>query len=428
MGTTSSTDPCCIPPDPNGAVGAGDIVEIDNTSVQVWTRVSGNTSTLLKRVSTNTLLNTTKALSDPRVFFDNAWNRWVIVVTDATAGPCTPLDFFMAASQTSDPTGSWFVYDITVSGASFPAGLMDYPEVGMDANSVLVTGHDTNCSNHNLVESLVAIPKQRLYNNGPLPSSVPAFLVPQLAHPAFVEGIPQNLDAKTYIVASELVNGNGNGFDLYYMTNTSSPGSQTLVFAGKVKDPLKPKITPGCAPEPGVGPCLGIGNSASELEAPPSQLNGLLWVTRTVSNGTRAAVEYGYINETTRKATMALTNATSTSYDFNSSIAASDLGSGPFVWLNWSSVDPALPQYLSMRVSGLSPGDVPTNLGPYSITTGISAADASAQRYGDFDSVSVDPEVVSPFCPVPGFSALAVDELYDSSGNWYMQDARVGFC
>ena len=428
-GTTSSQDSFGHPPDPNGAVGAGDIVEVDNTTVQVWKRFNGTNIPLLKRVSTNVLLNTSTTLSDPRIFFDNAWGRWVLVVTDASGSCTASLDFFVAASQTADPTGNWNVEDITISGASFPPGLVDFPEVGMDANSVLVSGHDTNCSNRNFVESLVSIPKQRLYN-GLGPTSFPAFVVPAFAHPAFVEGIPQNLDANTYIVASQLADGHGSGFDVYYMTNSSHPGSQRVVFAGSVKDPLAPKAQPACAPEPNSGPCLTIGNGVSELQAAPHQLNGLLWVTRTVSNGTRAAVEYGYISEKTRTAKLALTNATPTSYDFNSSIAASHVSSGTYVWLNWSSVDPSLPQNLSMRVSGLSPGDVPVNLGQYSVTTAISQANSSVARYGDFSSVAVDPEpdLPSGSCSTAGKTALAVNELFDSSGNWYMQDARIGFC
>ena len=431
--SAASVGSSSAPPDSNGAVGGTFIVEADNQTLQVYSRGVGVTPTLLKGPTYigNLFGGTSDKLSDPRVFYDNAWKRFVLVDITVPQSCTAAPALWMAVSQTSDPTGNWISDRITFSGASYPLGtITDFDMDGMDANSVLVSTNNVDgCTTPPTKNTGVfAVPKQRLYN-GPLPSSIPVFSVPKWTHPAFVEGIPQNLDSRTYLVASQIAIGTGTGFDLYYMTESWSPGSTRVVFAGSVSDPAKPK-SPPCAHQPSPGSCLDTG--FGQLTAAPHQLNGLLWVSRTVANGSRAAVEYGYISEKTRAAKLAMTSVTSTSYDFNPSIAAADAGGGrAYVWLNWSSTDPSPshPQNVSMRVSGLSPGDVPVNLGPSSITLatgGINTA-AGVGSFGDFSSVNVDSQDAG--CGL-GKTALAVNELLDSSssGGWKMQDARVEFC
>ena len=72
------------PPDPNAAVGAGDIVEVVNDQIQVTNRLGavlcGGSITLQR------LLRTSDNLTDPRVQFDNVNQRFSLSVTVSNPG------------------------------------------------------------------------------------------------------------------------------------------------------------------------------------------------------------------------------------------------------------------------------------------------------------------------------------------------------
>jgi hypothetical protein len=76
---------------------------------------------------------------DPRVIHDPYWDRFV-VLADA-CNPCsgsgTRSLFSLAISQTNDPTGSWWIFGL---GLNTNLGdFADFPQLGMDLNSLIVT-------------------------------------------------------------------------------------------------------------------------------------------------------------------------------------------------------------------------------------------------------------------------------------------------
>jgi hypothetical protein len=76
---------------------------------------------------------------DPRVIHDPYWDRFV-VLADA-CNPCsgsgTRSLFSLAISQTNDPTASWWTFGL---GLNTNLGdFADFPQLGMDLNSLIVT-------------------------------------------------------------------------------------------------------------------------------------------------------------------------------------------------------------------------------------------------------------------------------------------------
>ena len=108
------------PPDPNAAVGAGDIVEVVNDQIRVTNRLGavlcGGSITLQK------LLGTSDNLTDPRVQFDNVNRRFSLSVTVSNPGASDTPAMHVAATETADPCGSWFSLPPHVSRRCLPHG------------------------------------------------------------------------------------------------------------------------------------------------------------------------------------------------------------------------------------------------------------------------------------------------------------------
>jgi hypothetical protein len=90
-------------------------------------------------------------LTDPTCIYDAATQRFYVVVltldTNSTTGALTTVNRLeLAVSQTSNPTGSWNIYKIDVTGDGSPGNtggpcpcLGDYPHIGADANGIYLT-------------------------------------------------------------------------------------------------------------------------------------------------------------------------------------------------------------------------------------------------------------------------------------------------
>jgi uncharacterized repeat protein (TIGR01451 family) len=124
------------PPDTNGDVGPNHYVQIVNTVFSVYsktgTRLSGPTpiNNLWNSAPNAAQFNcTTQSRGDPIVQYDPLADRWLISQFNfpglVTIAP--PFDQCIAISQTSDPTGAYFLYDFNYSATLFN----DYPHFGV---------------------------------------------------------------------------------------------------------------------------------------------------------------------------------------------------------------------------------------------------------------------------------------------------------
>src|SRR5438105_10861527 len=117
-------------------------------------------------VTLQTLLNTTNSLTDPRVQFDNVNQRFSFSVTVSNPGPKDTPAMFVAATETDDPCGNWFVYRMTFHGSAYPTGFfLDFPMLGQDQNALLLslrTCPKNNCSN--LIFTVFGLPKSTIYS------------------------------------------------------------------------------------------------------------------------------------------------------------------------------------------------------------------------------------------------------------------------
>jgi hypothetical protein len=130
------------PPDPIGAIGPNNYVEMVNLVFAVYDR-RGNLltgPTLIGDLWQGFAIPDCTDLSgDPVVLYDKQDDRWLLSQF-TTRGPT----FYncVAISQTSDPTGPYFRYAFS-SGQFFP----DYPKYGVWSDSYILTSRDFGPSN-----------------------------------------------------------------------------------------------------------------------------------------------------------------------------------------------------------------------------------------------------------------------------------------
>jgi hypothetical protein len=119
-----------IPPDCGGAVGLTKVMQGLNNNYRILDKATG---AVLSTVGTATFWAPSGetdllGLTDPRTLYDPYNNRWIAVMQTINT-----QNFLVGVSQTSDPSGSWFLY-------RFPAGgTIDFPIVGFNKNWISIS-------------------------------------------------------------------------------------------------------------------------------------------------------------------------------------------------------------------------------------------------------------------------------------------------
>lgn len=124
-------DNTAIPPDTMGAVGLTHVMTALNTQFRVQSR----TGTVLTTVAHDAFWQTTGAF-DPKVFYDHAAHRWIVVALDGAYEATSSL--LIAVSDTADPTGTWTIHDIPAD-QNLIGAWGDFPMVGFNAKHFVVT-------------------------------------------------------------------------------------------------------------------------------------------------------------------------------------------------------------------------------------------------------------------------------------------------
>ena len=418
----------CQPPDPNAAVSGSQIAHTVNLRLQVYKKGGAK----LCGVALNTLIGTTASLSDPHIQWDNVHKRFSMVVIPVPASDTAAPTEYLLATKTASACGSWFVYTITFSGGLFPAGtLLDYPYLGQDndpsgsfpfGGAILSSTNNFCCSSTGfgsyLNSTAFAIPKYPVYNGQGF--SFSAFSVSFSTAPVTVSGLGKAVSSSTYWLASVP----GSGYNLYVMTHSSQPGTTFALQASisaAFNAPSRRVNQPGTSQT--LDPLDGRIDWAPEIGA-----GGFIWFTHGIDLGGFPSVRYGAISVVSNTATVANAFHSSSSDDFNPSLAVTPTsGSEDFVWLNWAYTDTPAGVATSDTVNGLLPGGgVPTlNGGDTTLVSGFPTS--TNFRFGDFSSVEVDPAAASSTCP-KGRTAVLAQQYFDSTGHWVTRIARTSFC
>jgi hypothetical protein len=393
------------PPDTHGAVGTTHFVQVTNSHIDMWTRQSTQALPLAKTVTLATFFNyTAQTLFDPRVVYDSTWNRW-IVTADAFAESSTVQRFFIGISTSADPTQPFFIYSLNVD--FFGNGnFWDFPQLGMDQDSVLFTGNIFN-GNTFLGADFFAIAKARLYNG--LGFSVPVFtgLIGTLAPP-----IVRDQNASTFLIAAPT---SGTSFSKYTVTNTSRAA---IGLTGPISITVPSYSVPPAAHQ--VGTTKLLDTSDSRFVNASTQSGNDLWQTHTIALGGFPAPKFYRLNTSSNTVSQSgFYFASGTSDDFNASIAANDAGD---CFVTWTSTDASAGRNAQVRLSGKLSAAAGISGGPTAFTsvTFYHPSADNPERWGDYSAVTTD--------PLNAASAWLVNEKINSGGLlWGSRIVRFGF-
>ncbi len=175
-----------LPPDANGAIGPGRFMEFVNGVVSVYNRTNGASvqrKTDLKFWSDAGLNTSAIGISDPRVIYDPASQRWFASQVDYDPNATDPTaeanDFLLAVSTTSNPAGTWkaFMFQADPDNGFFA----DFPTLGVDSNAVYLAGDFFSTGELPEGSGLLSIPKADLLAATPTIANMHWFGVQDLA-------------------------------------------------------------------------------------------------------------------------------------------------------------------------------------------------------------------------------------------------------
>jgi len=424
-GVTQTTAGGAIPPDTHGAVGVSHFVEVTNRHYDVYRKsdsVNVQSLTLASKLG-----DSTSSLFDPRVVYDNYWNRFVTIATRKAASSTDTNRYMrLSVSPGSDPTAATLNYRIDFSGGLFTNGTwIDYPMLGYDQDAILLSGnvYQLNPSGTSTYKGsfIIAFPKAAYYNGRG--SFSPSFATAFRTAPPIVEG--RFSGNNTYFAAVDDTN---NRVIVYRMQNSSNTSDTTVITQYNISVPAF--VAPPLADQPGPN---NLDPVSVAFENNIHQMNCSLWMIHTTggTNGSFDIPHYYQINWCSGTLTRNGSVITSSSSDdWNASIAVG--GTGNEVFVTYSSTSPTVnPQ---MRTTGcqVSAGDCDSNLGPgtliFQSPSSLSQLDTQGRyRWGDYSAVTVDPVSYGGSC-VAERRAWAVNERTINTSTWGSRIAQIGFC
>jgi len=410
------------PPDTEGAAGLNHFVEITNSHLDIYLKAAPNN--LVKSVPLSSFFGyTAQSLFDPRVIYDSISQRWIISA-DAFAESTTVQKFFFAVSHglpndSSDPTGAFYIYNVNVSDGL--GGFWDFPQVGQDRNAVIFTANFFDSLDNFIDARMFTVAKSLLYS-GPsqtiIPTKLFTNLVGTLSAPIVLDTNPD-----TYLVAAD--SGiNVNTVTIYTLTN-SAANPPTLNSTNPDHITVPTYSFPANAPQPGTG--AQLDTSDARFVNAGTQIGNSLFQVHSISRRPTRQVgaicrfyEFDTVNKTVLQ--HGDFNRSSTSFDFNASIAANRRKD---VFVTWSATDTNA--NAEVRFSGRLHFD-PLNVipSPGSLLFGsatffnVSADPVKNQRWGDYSAVSLDPADPS------GATAWIVNERIPDPTSHTTWGSRIG--
>jgi hypothetical protein len=126
-----------IPPDVNGAVGFNHLMTTLNTQVRIQDKNGGIISTVNLLAFWQAALPAITDVFDPKITYDPYNQRFIFVTVAQRRSAASSL--LIAVSQTSDPTGGWWFYQIDADGDDNE--WFDFPSLGFNKKWIVVGGN-----------------------------------------------------------------------------------------------------------------------------------------------------------------------------------------------------------------------------------------------------------------------------------------------
>jgi hypothetical protein len=399
-GITQATAQDTWPSDINGAVSHGGFsdgynVQVVNQHYTAFRKATAPGAALCDMSYATRTGNGTDALFDPRVEYDQYWQRFV---DEVESGGAAQHQYLMI-SFSRNPCDGYWIYNLgNFNGAVCPsleggARFWDYPQISLTQDAVILTGNcfedvNPNCCYRGAFT--IAVAKAKLYNG--LGFSVPIFgpFCGTTTPPRVIDGNPR---------AHMLGRCAG-------VHNIQFRNPQADFYSAIPSDTVVAGLTPAVPPSAGQ---IGCGTADCTLDTgdgryvnPPTQYGDHLWAVATwVDSGLATPFWHDIDTEGGGADTLKQGGEvfiSSCGADYNASIGAT---AGGTAWVNWSqSQAPACGGGTTIRMAAASrlAGDAANTMPLLGIVntsccelTGNFDPNFGTQRWGDTSSVSTDP-------------------------------------
>ncbi|HEV2476950.1 MAG TPA: hypothetical protein VGX22_10450, partial [Candidatus Dormibacteraeota bacterium] len=326
------------PPDPTGAIGPNQYIEMVNQLVGVFDR-----GTLVRLSSTDfaTFAHVPSGVgtSDPQIEWDPAANRWLY----AMVGVATGNNYLLFGwTKTADPTNlssGWCNFGVYTG-----SNLQDYPKLGHDANWVVIGSNvysDTNSSFPFITAQIWAFPKPAATDTT-CSSPVNATFFADATHPlknadgtpAFTP-VPANTtdSGNDYIVGTRDVSlAPASKVMVWHMEAKPAP---TLVADGDIS--VNSYSIPPAVPQPGTGYLIdSLDGRLTQAVArfDPTAGREALWTQQTIGVSGRSAVRWYEFLPSMKTVRQQGQIASATDYYWNAAISPSSAGNDAAVFYN----------------------------------------------------------------------------------------------
>lgn len=304
-----------IPPDVAGGVGPTKVMESFNNNYRIRDKATGATQLTMGTATfwaAVTLGSERLSLTDPRTTYDPYNNRWIVAMQTTTANGA----ILVGVSQTSDPSGSWFLYKF--NGFALPPGatgyLLDFPILGFNKNWVTVTINQYNQAG-SFARGIALVLNYPLLRTGT--GSGTLFALSGGAgstHFCTSPAVTYSATEDTLFTVTHLGSA-GATFVVEHITGTPAAPVYTLAGVAAVRPGggwtqpsgnIQPQSAPvGGASACGATPCK-IETSDSQVRAAPIYRNGFIWYAQTIglpAGGlTRTAAQWTKVTPSTSPA------------------------------------------------------------------------------------------------------------------------------
>jgi len=437
-----------MPPDANGAIGPSHFVEFINGVVSFYSKTNPDDVVQITDVDFWTeaglIISSASAVTDPRIIYDPASQRWFASQVDFSATATDPTrvanNFLLAVSTTSDPNDPWHAFRIRADPTT--GRFADFPTLGLDANGVYISG-DFFHAQTNIGPGLISIPKADLVAATPTIANLTRFGVMsytnrgEVIQPAicFDGSSTGNMLAMGDIGSDDSPHSN---IVSYVVQNAAGPGA-TLTA------PLSITVSPYVVPfnydmgfplfnpvQPDNTTTLQANDA--RLSAKVYAVNGVLYAVHNTEVGGRIAIRWYRINAATHALIESGTIADPNLDLFFPSIAANANGVVVIAY-NGSSIS----TYVScFAIVGATMNGVTTFGGPVLLQSGVASYHdlneilaqlfddpVTDSRWGDYSSMSVDPDDPNRFWSIQMYPSGVDSSTGFDIGIWSTQITEI---
>ncbi|MDB5283921.1 MAG: hypothetical protein JWO06_2996, partial [Bacteroidota bacterium] len=375
-----------IPPDIRGAASSGNwVMETNNEQFDIWNKTGTHLSTL----SYDNFFSASggSGFFDPHILYDATYNRFIVCSGGNNSSGQNAV--FLAVSQTNNPTGNWYVYNVANNGQT-GNGILDYPLMGYNNNWVVITARDFG--SNNVTPHIYVMNRANTYA-GTL-GTVSNFT----DNDGITLGAAQTYDATQnteYLVSNANGNSGGNG----YMKIAAITGTATAPVYSSGGN-IGVNQTWGDNQGLAVGAAQSGGTTIECGDARTGNavfINGSLWFTHTVflptANPTHCGVDWWQVNpvSSTVQQYGRIADATGAKYYFYPSINVNANGDALLGYCESSTSTFAGAAYsFHANFDAVNTMESDTvykhGLANYSQTLG-----GGRNRYGDYSGTAMDP-------------------------------------